>query len=98
MAGIFFLKTRNKEKVREFYTKKINMIVWLEQKDCVVLKHGNLLLGLCARDEIDTQGIITFFYSTREEVDNMYDKLEECEKAEPKVNDKYQIYHFFAKY
>lgn len=97
MAGIIFFKSKNLEKVKEFYTKQVRMNIWLEQEDCIVLKHGNLLLGFCAREETDTQGMITFFYPTREEVDSMYAKLVECEKAEPKVNDKYQIYHFFAK-
>lgn len=97
MGGILFLKSKNVEKIKEFYQIQIGMDAWLEQEDCVILKHGNLLLGFCAREEIEKQGIITFFYPTREEVDSMYAKLWECATTELKENDKYQIYHFFAK-
>ena len=97
MAGIIFLKTKNKEKIEDFYITTIGMSLWLEQADCVILKHGNLLLGFCARDEVDKNGIITFFYKEKYKVDEMYEKLKEVAIEEPKINDKYKIYHFFAR-
>ncbi|MEX2721873.1 MAG: VOC family protein [Candidatus Wukongarchaeota archaeon] len=73
------------------------MSIWLEQKDCTILKHGNLLLGFCQRDTPDTEGMITFFYPTREEVDTIYEKFKERSNEPPKENPRYQIYHSFAK-
>jgi hypothetical protein len=96
MAGIVFLKTCNIEKVREFYIENVGMELWLKQANCIILKHENLLLGFCAGGEVDKSGIITFFYENREEVDNMYNKLKDIAVDKPKVNEKYDIYHFFA--
>ncbi len=74
----------------------VGMDVWFEQEDCIIMQHGNLLLGFCERDTIDRAGIITFFYRTRDEVDAMYKKLTTRAHHAPQVNEKYKIYHFFA--
>ena len=97
MSGILFFKTRDKDGVKEFYQTQVGMDVWLEQKDCVILKHGNLLVGFCTRDETDTCGMLTFFYPTKEEVDTMYERMKSRAEDTPKENEKYDIYHFFAK-
>ncbi len=97
MAGIIFFKTKSLELIREFYIKRIGMELWLEQADCIILKHGNLLLGFCQREDADTQGIITFVYDNTDQVYNMYKKFRTEALAEPVVNEKYNIYHFFAK-
>ena len=97
MAGIIFLKTKDLKTIRDYYISKIGMKVWLEQADCVVLRHGNMLLGFCERDEIDNNGIITFFYGENSEVDKIYDKFKDDAIDEPKENPKYEIYHFFTK-
>lgn len=73
------------------------MEVSLEQADCIILKHGNLLLGFCEREELDTQGIITFVYDNTDQVYSMYKKFRTEALAEPVVNEKYNIYHFFTK-
>jgi nitroreductase len=96
MSGILFFKSKDKDKVEQFYRTQIGMEVWLEQADCVILRHGNLLLGFCDREELDTCGMITLFYPTKAEVDAMYIKLKDLAIARPKDNGKYQIYHFFA--
>ena len=96
MSGIVFHKTRDLEQVRQFYTETIGMHVWLAQAECVILRHGNFLLGFCQRDEIDKDGITTFFYDTRREVDIMYTRLQDRARAEPQQNERYRIYHFFA--
>lgn len=99
MSGIIFLKTRSLDTVLEFYVDLVGMEVWLTQADCIILKHGNLLLGFCEKLEgdIDFGGIITFFYDTWEEVYDMHRKFSEEAEGEPKVNPKYKIYHFFAR-
>jgi catechol 2,3-dioxygenase-like lactoylglutathione lyase family enzyme len=96
MAGIVFLRTATFEKVRAFYTETIGMSVWLEQPDVSILRHGNLLLGFHQQPQADLDGLITFFYETAAEVDEMYARLRDLATAEPKENPKYGIYHFFA--
>lgn len=97
MAGIIFLKTKKTEEIRDFYARIIGMDVWLEQADCFILRHGNLLLGFCSRDSVDNAGIITFFYPEKSDVDQMYAELSQYAQNAPTVNDKYNIYHFFAR-
>lgn len=97
MAGIIFLKTKDLETIRDFYTSKIGMKIWLEQSDCIILKHDNMLLGFCEREEIDNKGIITFFYPLKSDVDTMYDKFKDTALDEPKENTEYKIYHFFTR-
>jgi len=96
MAGIVFFKTKNLDLIRDFYLSTIGMEPWLDQKDCVIMQHGNLLLGFCDRNTIDQQGMITFFFRSIEEVDSVYKKLKPISTTEPTENEKYSIYQFFA--
>ena len=96
MSGIIFLKTNNLQKMKDFYVSQIGMKVWQDQNDCIILKHGNLLLGFCNRIEIDNSGMITFFYPTKEEVDSKYEQFKHIATSVPVINDKYSIYQFFA--
>jgi len=96
MAGIVFLRTAAFEKVRAFYTEEIGMTVWLEQPGIAILRHGNLLIGFHHQPQADLDGLITFFYETRSEVDRMYVRLRDVATSEPKENPKYGIYHFFG--
>jgi len=95
MSGIIFFRTKDLMKIKEFYLS-IGATVWLEQENCVILKHGNFLLGFCKSETCEKNGVITFFYRTKEEVDLAYRGLREIALAEPKENEKYHIYHFFA--
>ena len=97
MAGIIFLKTMNLQTIKDYYISMIGMELWLEQADCIVLKHGNMLLGFCAREEVDNNGIITFVYRAKNDVDRMYDKFRDDAEDKPKENAKYRIYHFFTR-
>ncbi|KTG10077.1 glyoxalase [Haloprofundus marisrubri] len=96
MSGIVFFGTENHEAVVEFYTETVGAEVWLEQADCTVLKHGNLLFGFCDRDTTDDCGILTFVYDSREEVDAMADAVGDAAREEPHENETYDIYQFFA--
>lgn len=97
MAGIIFFKTQHIDLLKEFYSTRIGMEIWLEQADCVILKHGNLLVGFCQRDQTDTCGVITFYYETQDEVDAMYGRFKECSLQPPRKNDTYRIYHCFIR-
>ncbi|UCD06020.1 MAG: VOC family protein [candidate division WOR-3 bacterium] len=96
MSGIVFFKTTNINELTSFYTERVGMAIWLRQEDCIILRHGNMLLGFCTRDEIENMGMITFFFETRSEVDEMYDKLRDIATSKPIDNEKYNIYQFFA--
>ena len=97
MPGIIFFKTGNIITLSDFYTNKIGMTVWLRQEDCIILRHGNMLLGFCTRDEIEVTGMITFFFDTQKEVDDMYERLIDIATTQPEINKKYNIYQFFAR-
>lgn len=96
MSGIVFFKTEMLEKLTKFYTKEIGCRIWLQQEDCTLLKHGNLLFGFCQRDKADTDSLITFFFDSREEVDQFYTRFKDTAKSPPALSDKYNIYQFFA--
>ena len=97
MSGIIFLGTTDPETIREFYIGIMEMELWLEQAECFILKHDNMLLGFCRRDKPDTQGIITFYYESNDEIERFYEKLKNVSEGAPKINETYRIYHFFAK-
>ena len=96
LGGIVFLKTRQPDQVRDFYVDRVGCTIWLDQGGCFILQHGNLLLGFCDREEVDTSGVFTFFYTSREEVDRMYDKLHDIADDVPRDNHRFRIYHFYA--
>jgi len=96
MSGILFLGTRVIDELKAFYMEKIGCQLWLEQEDCVILRHGNFLFGFCNREKVDTGGVLTFFYEKKSKVDEIYGNLKEIATSEPKLNEKYHIYNFFA--
>ena len=98
MAGIIFLRTAEFEHIVEFYTDRLGMEVWLEQPSITILRHENLLVGFQDQPEVrpDNDGLITFFYPDREQVDRMYALLTDRSITEPKENPRYRIYNFYA--
>ncbi|QCJ47930.1 VOC family protein [Haloprofundus sp. MHR1] len=96
MSGIVFFRTERHDSVVEFYTETVGAEVWLEQPDCTVLKHGNMLFGFCDRDATDDCGILTFVYDSRAEVDEMHATVGDAAREEPHENERYDIYQFFA--
>jgi len=95
-GGIVFLRTAQFESVTSFYTDQIGMTVWLEQPDITILQHGNLLVGFHRQPTPDLDGILTFFYERKEEVDAIYARLEDIATTPPRENETYRIYNFFA--
>ncbi len=94
MGGIVFFKTTMFEVLRNFYLITLGCTVWLEQEDICIVRHGNLLLGICKSDKSDLDMLITFFYTSREEVEQMASKLEPINT--PHYNPNYNIYHFYS--
>jgi nitroreductase len=97
MSGLIFYGTGMFEKISRFYSDDLGMYLWLDQGGCRIFKSGNLLLGFCEREVIETSGIITFFFDSRKEIDAIYEKLKDRSENEPQYNPKYNIYHFFAR-
>ena len=97
MSGIIFLKSANIDITIDFYKNRIGMQLWLSQAHCTILKHGNLLLGFCESPTPEIQGCYTFFYQNKSEIDQKYKEFSDCAETEPKINNKYNIYHFFAR-
>lgn len=97
VSGLIFLYTENLDKIVDFYVSKVGAKVWLEQPDCTILQHGNLLLGFCDKQPVHTCGVITFFYESTDEVDQMFEKLRSRAINEPHKSEGYNIYQFFAK-
>jgi hypothetical protein len=96
VGGIVFLRTAQFDTVKSFYVDRVGMSVWVEQPDITILRHGNLLVGFHRQPTADLDGVVTFFYDSREEVDAMYAKLRDIATTEPKENKKYRIYNFFG--
>ena len=96
MAGLFFFKTRMLDEIVSFCSERLGMEIWLRQKDCVILSHGNLLVGFCQRDRSETEGMITLFYPSKQEVDRMFAELQDIATSDTRENKQYRIYQFFA--
>ncbi|MCK5343523.1 MAG: VOC family protein, partial [Candidatus Heimdallarchaeota archaeon] len=50
----------------------------------------------CKRDKISKDGLLTFFYKTRQDVDDLYQRLQQWTVTIFAENEKYNIYNFFA--
>ena len=97
IAGIIFAKTQNLGKIVDFYINKLGALPWLSQPDIEIIRHDNLLIGFQQSELKETQGLFTFFYKEKADVDQLYEKLKSIATTIPKINVKYQIYNFFAK-
>lgn len=98
MSGIVFFRTQKLEMIKAFYINTVGAQVWMDQGDCVILRFGgHFLFGFCQRDHTDTDALLTFFYKTPQEVDEMYDLLRDQALAAPQKNPQRPIYNFFAK-
>lgn len=85
------------DELHEFYIQRCGMELWLDQGGCRIYRSGNLLLGFCHREIADLNGIITFFFPQRNQVDEAYRKMNDIADAPPRYNLQYRIYQFFAR-
>ncbi len=95
-GGIVFYATKQLDSVADFYMNEVGCELWLDQGACKILKHGNMLFGFCKSDHVDKESVITFFYPQKEQVDEMYQKMKNIAEEKPKMNPKFNIYHFYA--
>jgi len=96
-GGIVFFATKKLDSIADFYIEKIGCELWLDQGACKILKHGNMLFGFCKSDHVDKEAVITFFYPEKEMVDSIYNQMEEIAEDKPKMNPKFNIYHFYGR-
>ena len=96
-GGITFIRTAMIDTIKNFYLKEVGCELWLDQGGCAILQHGNQLFGFCEAAEAELEGLLTFFYTNTKMVDHMYMKLHDRADMPPSKNDKYRIYHFFAR-
>jgi hypothetical protein len=96
-GGIVFLNTAKLEEIKTFYINRIGCEIWLDQGSCAILKYGNLLIGFCQSQKPDLDSLVTLFYETKEDVDQLYQDFGSDSVAAPKENSKYRIYHFYAR-
>jgi len=99
MSGIVFMKTKNLEKISKFYKQKIGMKLWQDQGKCKIFEKGNLQLGFCQSNKIDNEGIITYYFENKKDVDKFYERISDDIEItkEPQENNDFNIYQFFAK-
>ena len=95
-GGIVFFRTTMLDRLTDFYTGHVGCSLWLDQGACKIFRHGNMLFGFCRADEADKQGVITFFYPTQQQVDSMYERMQSIARDQPKMNERFNIYHFYA--
>jgi hypothetical protein len=94
--GIVFFRTVQLAEITRFYTERIGCRLWMDQGDCKILSFGSFLFGFCQREEAESCGILTFVYSSREEVDRMYEEFRDSALDCPRDHTRYPIYNFFA--
>jgi len=56
-----------------------------------------MLFVFYQREQVDNLRMIIFFYSSRKEIDAIYDQLKDIALQEPKDNPMYRIYYFYVK-
>ncbi|NLY36638.1 MAG: VOC family protein [Tissierellia bacterium] len=98
---ILFLGTENLEETDRFYTEVLDLELYKDQKTCRIYKiNDKASIGFCTHinKTLDVRSpILTLIV---EDVDKVYEiLLSKGIKAEdqPKVNEKFNIYHFFLK-
>ncbi|CAM2838814.1 VOC family protein [Halobacterium salinarum] len=97
MSGIVFFGTADRERVVSFYRERLGFVVWREQDaGCTILQHDDLKLGFCTSEDVDTEGIVTLYYPTRDAVDGVHAALTDIADGAPRHNTDYDIYQFFA--
>jgi hypothetical protein len=96
-GGIVFFGTKMLEPLKDFYVNRLGCELWLDQVTCALFRFGNMLFAFCESRKGDKEGLITFFFKSKEDVDEAYRVLEDIALSPPQENKKYSIYHFYAK-
>lgn len=96
MSGLVFFRTEDRERVVEWYAGVVGASVWLEQPGCTILSFEEFRFGFCDGETTEDCGILTFVSDDRAGVDAMHDRVGDAAREDPHVNERYDIYQFFA--
>jgi hypothetical protein len=94
MKGITFLPTTNLALTNAFYHGVLDLEPALDQGGCVIYRVGQAYWGFCQSEEplADPERVVLTLVC--DEVDDWYTLLQD---APPRENERYRIYHFYAK-
>ena len=102
-STITFLQTDDLDKTTQFYEKKLQCKLILDQGQCRIFETSNMAyIGFCSHDFLDRDQnsvCLTFVCDSKEEVDEWYEELKAKNvkvKDPPAENKKFKIYNFFA--
>ncbi|HHT84448.1 MAG: VOC family protein [Bacillota bacterium] len=97
---IAFLGTKDLDATHEFYSSVLGLDLVVDQNACRIYKvPGGGFIGFCEHLEVCRAGRAPILTFVTEEVDEVYEKFMQSGvkvTSEPKSNEKYGIYHFFA--
>jgi len=98
---ITFLGTNNLKKTSQFYQNILGLTIYKDQKICLIFNINNQSkIGFCEHIPVIHEKKSPIITLVTEDVDKVYRKLIQngLEIAEsPKLNKKFNIYHFFFK-
>ncbi len=97
---IAFFGSQDLETTHKFYTGLLGLTLAIDQGACRIYRvPGGGFIGFCEHLEVSCAGRAPILTFVTNEVDRVYEKSRRLGVkvlSEPKVNDKFGIYHFFA--
>jgi len=98
---IHFYKTYDLTAVRRFYGDVLGLTLYKDQGKCLIYDlDGHGKIGFCTHHPAHhaNSTCIAFVYERKIEVERMYERLktEVSSITQPKLNDEFKLYHFFA--
>lgn len=103
-GSIIFFGCQDLRRIREFYGEFLEFSLYKDQGSCLIYElPGGNYLGYCQHLEkqiAEKSPIITLLCDTKSEVDEFYHFFKQADRSldqPPRVNEKYNIYHFFAR-
>jgi len=98
MAGIVVFDTQKIEELHEFYTQRAGFQVWEIQKDLLVLREGNLLVGFHPHpDRPPTLGTLRIWLPSPTDLEERYQRLQDVASQAPTWSTAPRIYMFTAR-
>lgn len=97
MGMIYFKKSTDINTLKDFYTNRLGMELWLDQGSCLIFRHNDYLIGFCEGDSAEVEGTTTFFYEYESELMSKYEELKELADGPPRINEQFNIRQFFIK-
>ena len=97
VTGVVFFQTQQLDVLTDFYRQRVGTELWMDQRDCRIFRHGQVLFGFCEREQTEICGVLTFVYPDRAGVDRMYGEFRLDALDPPKDTPRYPIYNFFAR-